>query len=223
VHGSSDQIWTERATIWCRRPFNRLGNARQGEENMFILFTAWNYPVTILELSAVITSLVGVWLGTTGARFTWPWWVTGSTLYGFLFLQYDLIASAALQLVFVAGGIWGWFGWGKSGAKPESLKNKERVIWLLALVVSWILLAPALASIGAAGTWLDSFILLGSLIAQILMVREKFEAWPIWFVVNIVATIHYARQGLWFTSLLYVVFTIVALVGWRKWQIKAKN
>jgi nicotinamide mononucleotide transporter len=190
---------------------------------MFILFTAWNYPVTILELSAVITSLVGVWLGTTGARFTWPWWVTGSTLYGFLFLQYDLIASAALQLVFVAGGIWGWFGWGKGGAKPESLKNKERFIWLLALVVSWILLAPALASIGAAGTWLDSFILLGSLIAQILMVREKFEAWPIWFVVNIVATIHYARQGLWFTSLLYVVFTIVALVGWRKWQIKAKN
>jgi nicotinamide mononucleotide transporter len=200
-----------------------LGNARQGAENMFILFTAWNYPVTILELSAVITSLVGVWLGTTGARFTWPWWVTGSTLYGFLFLQYDLIASAALQLVFVAGGIWGWFGWGKGGAKPESLKNKERFIWLLALVVSWILLAPALASIGAAGTWLDSFILLGSLIAQILMVREKFEAWPIWFVVNIVATIHYARQDLWFTSLLYVVFTIVALVGWRKWQIKAKN
>jgi nicotinamide mononucleotide transporter len=200
-----------------------LGNARQGEENMFILFTAWNYPVTILELAAVIASLIGVWLGTSGARFTWPWWVTSAILYGLLFLQYDLIASAALQLVFIAGGIWGWFGWGKSGAKPESLKNKERVIWLLALVVSWILLAPALASIGAAGTWLDSFILLGSLIAQILMVREKFEAWPIWFVVNIVATIHYARQDLWFTSLLYVVFTIIAVIGWRKWQSKAQN
>jgi nicotinamide mononucleotide transporter len=200
-----------------------LGNARQGEENMFILFTAWNYPVTILELAAVIASLIGVWLGTSGARFTWPWWVTSAILYGLLFLQYNLIASAALQLVFIAGGIWGWFGWGKSGAKPESLKNKERVIWLLALVVSWILLAPALASIGAAGTWLDSFILLGSLIAQILMVREKFEAWPIWFVVNIVATIHYARQDLWFTSLLYVVFTIIAIIGWRKWQSKAQN
>jgi nicotinamide mononucleotide transporter len=200
-----------------------LGNARQGEENMFILFTAWNYPVTILELAAVIASLIGVWLGTSGARFTWPWWVTSAILYGLLFLQYDLIASAALQLVFIAGGIWGWFGWGKSGAKPESLKNKERVIWLLALVVSWILLAPALASIGAAGTWLDSFILLGSLIAQILMVREKFEAWPIWFVVNIVATIHYARQDLWFTSLLYVVFTIIAVIGWRKWQSKAQK
>jgi nicotinamide mononucleotide transporter len=199
-----------------------LGNARQGEEIMFILFTAWNYPVTILELSAVITSLIGVWLGTTGARFTWPWWVISSLLYGWLFIQYDLIASAALQLVFVAGGVWGWFGWGKSGAKPKSLNTKERVIWLLALVISWILLAPALASIGAAATWPDSFILLGSLIAQILMVRQKFEAWPIWFVVDSVATIHYARQDLWFTSLLYIVFTIIAVIGWRKWQSKAQ-
>ncbi len=188
---------------------------------MFVIFTAWNYQVTILEILAVITSLIGVWLGTTGARFTWPWWVISSLLYGWLFIEYNLIASAALQLVFVAGGIWGWFGWGKSGAKPEILNSKERIIWLIALLGSWILLAPALSSIGAAATWPDSFILLGSVIAQILMVREKFETWPIWFVVDFVATIHYARQGLWFTSILYVVFTIIALVGWRKWLTKA--
>ena len=198
-----------------------MGNARQGEDNMFVIFTAWNYQVTILELLAVITSLIGVWLGTTGARFTWPWWVISSLLYGWLFVEYNLIASAALQLVFVAGGIWGWFGWGKSGAKPEILNSKERIIWLIALLGSWILLAPALSSIGAAATWPDSFILLGSVIAQILMVREKFETWPIWFMVDFVATIHYARQGLWFTSILYIVFTIIALVGWRKWLTKA--
>jgi len=53
---------------------------------MFVIFTAWNYQVTILELLAVITSLIGVWLGTTGARFTWPWWVISSLLYGWLFV-----------------------------------------------------------------------------------------------------------------------------------------
>ena len=89
--------------------------------------------------------------------------------------------------------------------------------------MSWVLLAPTLARIGAAATWPDSFILLGSVIAQILMVREKFEAWPILFVVNIVATVHYANQELWFTSILYIVFTAVAIVGWRKWVVKANS
>jgi len=191
--------------------------------NMFVLFTAWNYQVTILELSAVITGLIGVWLGTTGKRFTWPWWVLSSLLYGYLFIQYQLFASAALQLVFVAGGIWGWFGWGKAGAKPGKLQTKQRLLWLVILLGSWIILAPSLARIGAAATWLDSFILLGSIVAQILMIRQKFEAWPIWFVVDVVATIHYARQDLWFTALLYVVFTFIALVGWKKWFEKANS
>jgi nicotinamide mononucleotide transporter len=200
-----------------------LGNARQGEEIMIVIFTVLNYPVTLLELLAVITSLTGVWLGTTGSRFTWPWWLIGSALYAVLFLQYDLIASAFLQLVFIVGAIWGWFGWGKTGAKPGRLSSKFRLIWFLTLILSWVLLAPTLARIGAAATWPDSFILLGSVIAQILMVREKFEAWPIWFVVNIVATVHYANQELWFTSILYIVFTAVAIVGWRKWVIKANS
>lgn len=190
---------------------------------MIVLFTAWNYQVTILELLAATTSLVGVWLGTTGARITWPWWVTGSILYGILFFQYQLFASAALQLVFIAGGVWGWFGWGSQGAQPGRLTGRSRTILLIILFTSWAILAPTLAQIGAAATWPDSFILLGSVMAQVLMIKEKFEAWPIWFVVNIVATIHYANQGLWFTSLLYVVFTIVAIIGWQKWQSRASH
>jgi len=190
---------------------------------MTILFTAWGYEVSILELVASITALIGVWLGTTGKRITWPWWAISSALYGILFLQFNLYASAALQIVFVAAGIWGWFGWGKTGAQPAKLLNKARFIWLMVLIGSWVLLAPALANIGAAGTWPDSFILLGSIVAQILMVREKFETWPTWFVVDLVATIFYAFLGLWFTSLLYLVFVVIAIIGWRNWYLQANK
>jgi hypothetical protein len=37
----------------------------------------------------------------------------------------------------------------------------------------------------------------------------------------VVATFHYARQELWFTSLLYLVFIFIAVVGWKKWLKKA--
>jgi len=188
---------------------------------MFVLFTAWNYQVTLLEICAVIASLIGVWLGTTGTRITWPWWILSSSLYGILFFNFELYASAILQFVFIVAAIWGWFGWGKEGAKPTKLLIKERIIWFFLSLTSWLILAPMLAQIGAAATWFDSFILVGSVVAQVLMVREKYEAWPIWVVVNAVATVHYARQELWFTSLLYLIFIFIAIVGWRKWLKKA--
>ena len=190
---------------------------------MIELFTVFNYPVTLLELLATAASLIGVWLGTSGKRITWPWWVLGILLYAVLFWQYALYASAILQFVFIAAAIWGWFGWGSEGAKPSGLKNSQRIFTASTLLVAVFALAPWLEGIGAAATWPDSFILVASVAAQVLMVREKFEAWPIWTLVNVVATIHYANQGLIFTAFLYAVFVLVALIGWKRWSERARS
>ena len=178
--------------------------------------------MSILEFFAFSTALIGVVLGVLGPRFTWPWWGLSSFLYAIFFYQSEYYASAALQFIFIAGGIWGWFGWGPKGAKPRKLKSRERLVLFVLLIIGSLALWPVLTNIGATSTAIESFGFVGSVLAQLLMVWQKFEAWPIWFVVDFVATIHYARQNLWFTSLLYVVFTIIALMGWRKWQSKAK-
>jgi nicotinamide mononucleotide transporter len=91
------------------------------------LFTAWGYEVSILEFIAATTSLVGVYLGTTGKRITWPWWILSSSLYGVFFYQADLFASAMLQLVFISAAIYGWFGWAPTGAVPGTISTRNRI------------------------------------------------------------------------------------------------
>lgn len=190
------------------------------ETALTTLFTIWGYGVSLLELIAVVTGFTGVWLGTTGKKITWPWWAVSSLLYAWLFFEYDLYASAALQFVFIAAAIWGWFGWGPTGAKPRTATAKQRIIVLLLAIAAWVALAPALSSIGAAATWADSFGLVFSVVAQIIMVRQYTETWFIWLVVDAAYVALYASQGLWFTSALYVVFTLVAVRGWLNWDKK---
>jgi nicotinamide mononucleotide transporter len=131
-------------------------------------FTAWGYEVSDLEFAASLVSFIGVGLGITGKRITWPWWALGSVLYGVFFLQYELYASAALQLVFIAAAIVGWFGWEPTGAKPGPLKNKYRIYVIAAIVLATLALGPVLKSIGAASTYVDAILFFGSLSAQIL-------------------------------------------------------
>ena len=180
-------------------------------------FTAWGYEVSYLEFVASIVSFIGVGLGITGKRITWPWWALGSVLYGVFFLQYELYASAALQLVFIAAAIVGWFGWEPTGAKPGPLKNKYRIYVIAAIVLATLALGPVLKSIGAASTYVDAILFFGSLSAQILMVYEKYDSWPIWLVVNIGYVALYSSQELLFTTLLYVAFTVMAALGWKSW------
>jgi len=189
----------------------------------YTLFTAWGYEVSILEFVASVTSLIGVWLGTTGKRITWPWWALSSALYGIFFYQVNLLGSAALQLVFIAAAIRGWFGWAPTGAVPGRLDTKKRLVTLFTLFVLWAILAPVLSKIGAAATKIDALLFVGSLIAQILMVFEKYENWILWLIIDLIGTAFYFSQGYYFTAFLYSIFTFIAIVGWRRWYADQRS
>jgi nicotinamide mononucleotide transporter len=182
-----------------------------------IFFTAWGYDVSYLEFVASLVSFIGVALGITGKRITWPWWAASSVLYGIFFLQYKLYASAALQIVFVVAAVIGWYGWGPTGAKPGPVKNSIRSYILAAILISTLALGPLLKYMGAASTYVDAILFFGSLAAQLLMVYQKYESWVLWLVVDIGYVALYASQGLLFTTLLYLLFTAMAALGWSSW------
>lgn len=187
---------------------------------MAVLFVAWGYEVTLLEFLSVIASIAAIWLGILGTRWAWPLWILGSILYGWLFLEFELLASAALQLIFIAAAIWGWFGWGAQGAQPKLLSSRHRSYWLIFALIAWAGLNPLLKELGAVATQLDSLIFVGSFIAQVLMVMQRADAWIIWIVVNVTATIHYGRQELFFTALFYALLVFMAAQGWVQWRRK---
>ena len=191
---------------------------------MVVLFTLWGYGVTLIEAASVILALAAIGLGIQGTRWTWPLYFLSSLLYGWLFVESHLYASGAVQIVFMVAAIWGWFSWGREGARvPSRLTMTGRLIGAAAILVAWAAVVPVLQSLGGAGTWGDAFMLVGSLAGQVLMVLQKVEAWPVWIAVNTVGTVLYASQGLYFTSLFYAVLIVMAVIGWRQWSARAAN
>jgi nicotinamide mononucleotide transporter len=177
-----------------------------------------DYLMSALEVIAFATSLIAVILGVLGPRITWPWWSAGSLLYAYIFFQSAYYASAALQLVFIVGAIWGWLGWGPKGAKPKNLATKNRLLLASVIVFFALVLWPILTNIGAASSVIESFGFVGSVCAQLLMIWQKFEAWPIWLIVNIAYTYQYFTGALYLTSFLYVIFSCIAIWGWIRWK-----
>ena len=181
------------------------------------------FLISVLEIIAFITSLIGVILGVLGPRTTWPWWAVSSLLYAVLFYQSAYYASSALQLIFIAGGVLGWFGWGITGAKPRKSNNKERLLIFIFLSASSLALWPILTRIGAASSAIEAFGFVGSVIAQLLMIWQRFEAWPLWLVVDAAYTYQYFKGQLFLTGALYVIFSLVAIWGWIRWHRESKK
>ena len=184
---------------------------------MVTVFTAWGYKLSLLELLAFITSVIGVWLGVYGPRKTWPWWSISSLLYAALFFQWKYYASGFLQFIFIAGAVAGWFGWGPKGAEPKRLTKREVAIWGAAYLVAWFSLYPILKKIGAAASLTYAFGFVGSFIAQLLMVIQRYENWIVWFVVDAVYTYQYWHGKQYLTAILYFIFVLIAVGGWKRW------
>ena len=181
------------------------------------------FIISILEAIAFITALIGVILGVLGPRTTWPWWATSSLLYAVIFYQSAYYASSVLQIVFITGGVMGWFGWGISGAKPRKSNSKERLIIFIVLGTVTISLWPILTNIGAASSTIEAFGFVGSVIAQLLMIWQRFEAWPLWLVVDLAYTYQYFKGQLYLTGFLYLIFSVIAIWGWVRWRKDSKK
>lgn len=188
-------------------------------------FTMWGSPVSWLEIVAFVLS---VWMVLCNLRvnvLAWPLAIVASLLYALLFAHSKLYGEAALQFVFVTVAFWGWWQWlrgrGADGAPLRVHRLSARGRWaaLVTVALLWPLLALALMRWTDSDVpWLDALPTAGSLLGQFLLGRKLVENWPTWVAVNIVSVALFAYKALWLTVLLYAVFIVLALAGWRAWH-----
>lgn len=190
------------------------------------LFSAWGVPVSGLEVWAFVLSLGMVWLNVRVNPWGWPLSIMSSLLYGLLFARSQLYGEASLQLVFVAFSVWGWWQW-LNGRDQFNQALSVQCLGRQGLVrgVAMVLLAwPALGLLLDHATdsdvpYMDALPTAASLLGQWLLGRKYLENWPTWLVVNVFSVVLFAYKGLWLTAILYGLFAVLSLVGWRQWRL----
>jgi nicotinamide mononucleotide transporter len=63
----------------------------------------------------------------------------------------------------------------------------------------------------------------GSVAGQWLLGKQFVENWPVWLGVNLISVALFAYKGLWLTVLLYALFAVLSVVGWRAWKQRAAS
>jgi len=188
-------------------------------------FTAWGSPVTWLE---IVAFALAVWMVVCNMRvnlLAWPLAMLSSLLYAALFAHSRLYGEAALQWLFIVVAAWGWHQWLRGRqADGQALRVRwlaPRARWAVAgaTLAAWPLLGLLLDRITDTDVpYFDAFPTAGSVAGQWLLGRQYVENWPAWVIVNVVSVGLFAWKGLWLTVLLYVLFTAMAVAGWREWR-----
>ncbi|MFT5533476.1 MAG: nicotinamide mononucleotide transporter [Burkholderiaceae bacterium] len=177
-----------------------------------------------LELISFVLALITVFLNIRQNHWCWLFSIISSATYAVVFTQAKLYGDSALQLVFIVMSIWGWHQWlhGSSTDSVLAVSRLSRRGWWfsgLAWLGGFIVLSLFLKHFTDTDVpHADGLLTAGSLLGQWLLSRKKLESWLVWVVVDLLYVGLYLYKNLTLTALLYGVFVVMALAGWRAWR-----
>lgn len=179
--------------------------------------------ISTLEIAAVVVTTVSVLLAGRNSVHTWWTGILGCLFFGVLFYQVQLFADVILQIFFVGTSALGWYQWQYGNAGKPSKISIVSGATLIKIIPLGFLVAGAYGLLlyrftDAYAPFLDSGILVFSVIAQLLMMRRYLQCWWFWLLVNSIAVPLYASRELYLTAALYACYWINALVAYRYWQ-----
>ncbi|MFA7583375.1 MAG: nicotinamide riboside transporter PnuC [Proteiniphilum sp.] len=178
-----------------------------------------------IEIIGAIIGLLYLYLEYKANKWLWPVGVVMPLVYVWIFFQSRFYADMGINIYYFFASIYGWIYWTRhkrqeEGELPVTHTPRRH---LLPLTVTGIALFAAIAFILVRYTdspvpYGDSFTTALSILGMWLLARKQVEQWLFWFVVNVVSCGLYLWKGLYPTSILFAIYSVISVFGYFKWK-----
>ncbi|MCE5178597.1 MAG: nicotinamide riboside transporter PnuC [Porphyromonadaceae bacterium] len=189
-----------------------------------------------IEAIAALLGILSVWYARKENILVFPFGIASVAIYIYICFAARLYANAGINAVYLISNIFGWYMWSRTGDDNGTLQISRNS--RLQNILSWVAVAMIYLAVffllrrvnsddhvylQSWLPWIDAFNTSFFLVATILMAIKKLENWQFWIIGNIISIPIYASQELYFTSIQYSVFLVLAILGWKEWKAKVNN
>ena len=155
-------------------------------------------------------------------------WVVGCimpAIYIVVLYQAGIYADCGMEVYYFLAGVYGliiWLRGRTETGKQVNISYAPRRLWLV-LAFCFIVLFAAIAVFLREFTdsrvpYIDAFTTALSVIAMWMLSRKYIEQWGLWLVVDAVSSGLYIYKGVYGRSILYAIYTLLAIYGWLQWR-----
>jgi nicotinamide mononucleotide transporter len=179
-----------------------------------------------VEIVGSILSFIYLYLSIKRRISLWIFGFLCSALYAVVFFQSQFYAGMTLQFYYLFISVYGWINWrrGKENGEKElpiSRVPKRTILYLTPtslLIFAGYYFIHAQTDSSAVVAVGDSFITALSIVATWMLAKKYIEYWLVFMVVNPISASLFFYQGLYPTAILFLVYGVMAVVGYTQWK-----
>ena len=197
----------------------------------FGAYTPYDTTAIFLEAIAVLFGFLSVWYAKQNKIAVYPTGMISTALFVYLLFQWMLLGDMLINMYYFIMSVYGWYFWTRKGSEnghtPISIVQKKEVVWMVAIALGSLIFVYAIYSFfdkwDSWVSYVDTLTTAIFFVGMWLMARRKIENWIFWILGDLISVPLYFYKGLTLTSLQYLIFTFIAIAGYRTWKMHYSN
>ena len=193
---------------------------------LFSQYSSYSASFIYLELFAVIMNITSVVYAKRNNILVYPTGLIGTGIFVYILLNFSLLGDTIINAYFFSMSIYGWYFWSRK--KDKVFVNQVSTINTNEIKYLFILAFSSLISIYFVydyfdkwNNWtayVDNITTAIFFVAMWLMARRKIESWIFWIIGDLITVPLYFYKGLTISSIQYIIFLILAVLGYVSWK-----
>ena len=178
-----------------------------------------------LEIIAVVFGILSVWFSKKNNILVYPTGMISTSIFTYLLFKWSLLGDMMINAYYFMMSIYGWYIWTRKVnnivtpiskvSSPEKITSLIIFFFSLSFVYG---IYNYFDKWGSYSSYIDNFTTAIFFVAMWLMANRKIENWIFWIIGNIISIPLYFYKGLTFTSIQYIIFTVIAISGYYTWK-----
>ena len=179
-----------------------------------------------LEITAVIFGLLSVWCSKQNNILVYPTGMVSTAIFVYLLQKWGLLGDMMINGYYFIMSVYGWYIWTRkvdathvtpiSTTTPK--ENKISIFIFIATCAFVFFIYQVFDKWTSWTAYVDTITTAIFFVGMWLMARRKIENWIYWIVGDIISVPLYFYKGFTFTSLQYLIFTVIAIFGYKAWK-----
>lgn len=184
-----------------------------------------------LEIVGTIIGFIYLWQEVKASIWLWLTGIVMPAIYTVVFYKSGLYADFGIQIYYIVAAIYGFLFWkfGKKNQDGDQLRivhtTAKQAAVLCAITaglfwpIYWILTTYTDSNV----PFFDSTTTAMSIVALWMLAKKHVEQWVAWIIIDALSSRLYFYKGIYFTAVLYAVYTVVAVYGYKKWNMMERQ
>jgi nicotinamide mononucleotide transporter len=194
---------------------------------LFAQYKGYSFFFITLEITAVVFGIISVLFARKNNILVYPTGLISTLIFIYILYNFKLYGEFIINIYYSVMSILGWYLWSRRNNGQEEfpisiMNSKEYKISGLIFTATLLFIALVyhfFDKFTDLTAYVDAFTTALFFVGMWLMAKRKIENWIVWIIADIISVPLYFFKGLTVSSLQFIVFTIIAVLGYREWKI----